>query len=37
LQSWDELSDSAIAAGWNYGEELDLDEETADSDDEFRL
>jgi hypothetical protein len=37
LQSWDELTGSAVAAGWDYGEELDDDEETGDSDDEFRL
>jgi hypothetical protein len=37
LQSWDELSDSAVAAGWDYGEDLDDDEETDDSEYEFRL
>jgi hypothetical protein len=37
LQSWDELSDSAVAAGWNYGEELDEQEESDGSDDEFHL
>jgi hypothetical protein len=37
LQSWDELSDSTVAAGWYDGEELDDDEETGDSDDEFHL
>jgi hypothetical protein len=37
VQSWDEFSDSNVAAGWDYGEEFDDDEETDDSDDEFHL
>jgi hypothetical protein len=30
LQSWDESPNSAIAAGCDYGEDLDDDEETDD-------
>jgi hypothetical protein len=37
LQSWSELSDSAVAAGWDYAEELDEYEESDDPDDEFHL
>jgi hypothetical protein len=37
LQSWSELSESAISTGWNYDEELNEDEESSDSDEEFQL
>jgi hypothetical protein len=39
LQSWDELSESAVAAGWDFGEmaEEDDESESGSSDDEFEL
>jgi hypothetical protein len=37
LQSWGELSDFAVTARWDYGEELDEEKESDDSDGEFHL
>jgi hypothetical protein len=37
LQSWRELFDSAVAAGWDYGEALDEEEEDDAYDGEFQL
>jgi hypothetical protein len=39
LQSWDELSESAVTAGWDFGEPAEEDEESesGSSNDEFEL
>ena len=37
LESWEELSESAVLAGWDYGEEIDVGEDDGDSDREFKL
>jgi hypothetical protein len=37
LQSWNELSDSAAAAGWDDGDEISDDEESENWDEEFDL
>jgi hypothetical protein len=39
VQSWDELSESASAAGWDFGEDAEEDErdEPDNSDDEFEI
>jgi hypothetical protein len=39
LQSWDELSESAVAAGWDFAEPAEEDEEgeSEGSDGEFEL
>jgi hypothetical protein len=37
LQSWSELSDSVVAAGWEDGEKSDEDDESDSSDDRFEL
>jgi hypothetical protein len=36
-ESWSELSDSAVAFRLEYSEELDEDDESDSSDDEFEL
>jgi hypothetical protein len=37
LESWDELSDTVILAGWNFGDNEPLDSDSDDSEDEFEL
>jgi transposase len=37
LESWEELSESAISAGWDYDEDLGDEDDADDSDDEFQL
>jgi hypothetical protein len=37
LESWDELSDSVIVAGWDLGDYAPSDSDSDDSDDEFEL
>jgi hypothetical protein len=37
LESWDELSESVILAGWDFGDHEPSDSESDDSDDEFEL
>jgi hypothetical protein len=37
LESWDELSESVILAGWDFGDHELSDSESDDSDDEFEL
>jgi hypothetical protein len=37
LQSWSELSDSAVAAGRDFSEEISDDEDSKSSDEDFEL
>jgi hypothetical protein len=37
LQSWTELSNSVVAAGWDYDEEMSNNEDSESSDEDFEL
>jgi hypothetical protein len=37
LPSCSELSDSAVAAGWNFSDEIRVDEDSGSSDEDFEL